>query len=687
MDSNSEQLLDRLVSALKVEAKRMVTNIEECQKVRLAVQNSLEERHTVDMGSGYFATVSKFDTLKFLDRKVLRYQKILNELDRKLKPAEALVTQLVNLSKAQGVPSFNEQSLPIVEIQEHLDENGQLLDVSLRDTQGNETNCHTFASNIAPDLDHDTMSTKNVDLRDEILSDYSEVHASTSIDQNSLKPSEEDVDVHIKLPITGSVSEKLVVEEGSNRDGSISLVNQSIYELELLAREVDESSEALDDCLNAGLSSKDSWLDADSESDDMEETRFALLIPHNSALQNRLWDEVKRLRSKKAEIEPLATPASSKVFKSVRFSEMLDIKTIEDTHTNLPSFSGERKILKFKSDRLSLSNDGRLQLLELAEPNRLNSQQRITNDVEENLGDSNRKMSESISASHLNYEIALEDPAFQEDHPQDHDGDETLQITIASNETPMSLIDGDSKGQEDYCVTQARTEDSEILANHVQESKFDHQRTHALRHREPMLKTFELANLIHNKQTPSLPSEEQVYVTNANFEPATEIGAVPQLDVNHFPPGNETDAMARAYIAGHFDNNKMVAGPIVNELNDFKILNELVASFDKGTSLEEKARVSKEEMESDKFDSDEEILKREIVEKVPDLEHVGELSSDILHTFDSVQTSVFQHEIQSEYHRLRQKILAKELTSDQEYEPIDNEPRLSRFRSARRQFN
>lgn len=674
--------MNSLVSALRTERKRLETKSEECQKVRLAVQSSIRECHTVDLGLGYFATLSKFDTLEFLDRTMLRHQNTLNEIDRKLKPAQVLQALLGNLSKAHGVIS-HEGGLPIVEIQERLDEDGQVLDVSFRDPQGNEMNSHNSVSSISPSLDNDTDSTEYVNLRDEILTDYLQVHAPTSIDQSSPKVFKEHVDAQFNIPKSGSDLEGSIIEEGSNRDRTISLVNQSIYELELLALEADESSEALDNRLDICLISENSWLDADSESDDYEETRFALLVPRNAALQDRLWDEVKSLRSKKAEMEPPATPARSKVPKSVRFSETLDIKTIEDTQTTLSTIPRD-KVLRFKSNRLSLSNNARLQILELAEPNNLNFHQGITNDVNENLWDVDREMTKLISVPHSNYEEALEDPASQEDHLHDHDGNETRQHTIASIKTPLSPISGNSREKDISCAKRDRTEDLDILSNHGQESRVDYQRRHASRFREPISKISGSENLIHHGNTPSSPPEKQSRDINAKIERETVIGVVSQLDADHFAPGDETDAMARAYIAGHFDNKRTITGPIVNELKDFEILNGLVASFDTGNPFEEEVLDLNEEMELDKIESDEEILKREIVEKVPESVHQGEISSDILNTFDSVQTSVIQHEIQNEYHRLRQKILAKELTSDQEFEPIDDVPRQSRFKNSRR---
>ena len=151
----------------------------------------------------------------------------------------------------------------------------------------------------------------------------------------------------------------------------------------------------------------------------------------------------------------------------------------------------------------------------------------------------------------------------------------------------------------------------------------------------------------------------------------------------------DMDKMAQAYVAGKYDDDIMTDGPVVQELNDFEHLNDIVEARKKDLmGLQEFDPTSNEvgmdeDIEDNDEDSDDGDILTEIVEN--DFDEDDENNG----VFD--EDAVLDREITENYHKLRNKLILdnngfKKSQEELEFEPTDedgNPIRMSRFKAAK----
>ncbi|ODV80228.1 uncharacterized protein CANTADRAFT_21476 [Suhomyces tanzawaensis NRRL Y-17324] len=190
---------------------------------------------------------------------------------------------------------------------------------------------------------------------------------------------------------------------------------------------------------------------------------------------------------------------------------------------------------------------------------------------------------------------------------------------------------------------------------------------------------------------------------------------------------SDMETMAKAYVLGMYDDDIDTEGPVVNELKDFEVLNKMLESmpvveeaskvrsqtknnlidkkskneaFDPRLDLIERQYDDEDEEEEnesylnqnyidDQEEDDGPILVDEIIEN--DFEVDAEDLA--LSVEDTIDQEIFNLEVASNYHKLRQKIVFEQnktgyrkTEQELEFEPIDEEGnpiRISRFKAAK----
>lgn len=577
-----------------------------------------------------------------------------------------------------GIHSEDGQdSLPIIDIQEEMDDKGNVINVRFSDSLGNEIDKNGTRQILSSADDADETGNQLQIHKPEdqgSLGDqgeqFLEMLHDLGITPQSIKTEYDDsnsVDTQTSKNEDPGKSQAMmnVVPETEPQSPTGSSRTGPIYELELIASELDENTLSSDGDYTDEQDEFDyDFEDEDGESEELDssedEIRYAPL-PNDRGLQDRFMQEIENLRrGKKFNSEAAEKIEDKKNTKSVRFSDKLDIKEIEDRGEPLNAKDEKTvRILKFKENRIisQSSHKGIAPLLKNL-PDQLASDDRdgpITTDIVENDG-----IAELDETNRARIEFATNHP---EEHLDDFALDDLDKLSDIQKE-----IDLES-------TQMGRSRFKKLMAQDPRRNKFGNSSY-------PTVKISE---------TGTVDSGELNERKNGAVDVMED--SVKRLNIDLPNLQDDMDAMVQAYNVGMYDDDIEVAGPVVDQIEDFEKLNALLelmpTTDDQETSRAQTTSETGDDREVEDLDaseSDDEILKDQIVEHdcITDDDDDGDIELDDGGIEgDDIQQSILQQEIADNYHRLRQKLLSKDALAERELEPLEDAPRVSRFKAAR----
>ncbi|SGZ52279.1 CIC11C00000001156 [Sungouiella intermedia] len=648
-----EQIILHSIMILETEKEELAQELSELQDLKVSVPKVVSEPIIVNIGGGYQAERTKIETLQFLDRRIQKLEVQRGKVEAKL--VQAIEVKLKFDLLDGGIrddSGINKEGSQIVDIQEDLDELGNIVDVRFRDSNGNDIEPihepQLPGQKDAMILNASDLNTSAGDQMADLLNDMELLpqsdnpHYDNKVERNEITPTRVDYSSGKNDSIENSYS------TGSNNQ-------ELLYELELIASELEESAdtptgEDVDIDIESDEDS-DNYFEIEVESDEDEFTEnetLHSLLPKNAQLEERFWKEIQSLRIKRSEDLDTASNQGARIGKkSVRFSETLEIKEIEDVGKELRPTEFQRKILKFKENKI--------------------------------LAGSSQGMNTAAVMQPVIHEVTDTD-AVTTDIVEHEDNDSTSPVIVEVSEP----CNDTTKEDQNFKELKARLQ-KEVLAE--KRSKFKSMVAQNPLRRMMMTGPSTSIQLPQNKDGAFVePDLTRNTVETTHVISGTLKSEVKQLNIDLPNLGDDLDAMVQAYNVGMFDDDIEVSGPVVDQLEDFELLNKIVENGSKVTppmhqSKQEDAG-NVEDSNFDSSDSDDEILKELIIEN--DLSSDEEANDSQLQ--DDVQMSVINQEVVDNYHRLRHKILNKLPRTDSEFEPVDGVQRTSRFKASRNNF-
>lgn len=670
-----EQLVERSITLFESNRDSLNQQLVQLKKnLKFFVHSDKSENIMVNLGCDYLAYKTKLEALQFLGRRIQHVEALIKNVD--LEIAEALQTrrklEILETNGEEYYESANNK-LQIVDVQEELDDMGNIIDVKFNDSCGKEIGSKRDLSGMnkrssSEVLNNETPPITSDDLILDLLHDMEVIPRSIQQGNHHEKGESSETREIIRTLEKGETS------EGKDPGNRQHFENSGpLYELELIASELGDGGASLDG--EDDVESTDA--ESNDEDDDAEEEiSYALLLPQNAKLQNRFWEEIQRLRSKNLE-EAMASakPAEKSAKKAVRFNDTLEIKEIEDVGKDLKDMEHQTsRILKFKESKIAFGTSSGVTRTISQYPksaNEKNSTDDVTTDIVEH---------DDIEREPVVFPFL--------------DGDETSNSPsdVVENVPKEILSDDEDINElkmlvEIENVKKAKSKFKSMLAQNPLRRKLDlgtPMKIGAPLAEDPVFG----GNHLENASSDAL--EGRIHDRQILENDVKELNVdLPNLQ-------NDLDAMVQAYNVGMFDDDMEVSGPVVDQLEDFAILNKMVEDMSSGSSeggnaIYQKQRQQQKQQhereEEDEYpddlespsDSDDGVLRDQIVEN-----EMSELDEEVTLRHDEVQMSVISQEVSENYYRLRDKIFNKKSAGDPEFEPIENTPRESRFKASRR---
>lgn len=318
---------------------------------------------TGDEARGFFGRRldSNLTDLKNISEKMQRSRQMLDSIGK-------VLDQENNVEETE---ELNSEGLPIMDIQETLDDDGEVISATVND-KAFEAAPKDLLKKLLVAADQMEVAETRKGLSDPSGENENDGQIEELLADMEIIPRE-------KPSESGESSKEPKINEMETSDSEDELEDiqpsirpEEIYELELIASEMD-LDDPEDDVLEEGdfdYDIEDSDLNSDDHDDPNDDPDDAsdddskadeLLYGNNfgmfkgkSELQNRLWGEVQALRNKKIQSEPAPVEAKAPK-KSVRFNESTEVKEIENVSESLKKIEHKKqKPLRFR-ERLILS--------------------------------------------------------------------------------------------------------------------------------------------------------------------------------------------------------------------------------------------------------------------------------------------------------------------------------------------
>lgn len=422
MTESLDELKDVLLASLKsLEEEKESYLLIEKQLKTLASHNqdvsSSSGKRLICIGCDLWIEMSQIETKAYFDRKIKANSQNLLQITEKINRSRTMIDDILplieNPSHSQPSEELNEEGLPILDIQETLDDDDTVLSVKINDKPvefkqhtiekkgvrssknlANSTKSsknekkntekiefiENFESPTAKDLEND-----NNDQIEELLADMEIVAKNANIDSNK-ESSQKDLEAN--LTNVDSLEEL-------HEDSTPAIRPEDIYELELIASELapdDEDGEYDDEGFDFEMddSVDENENDGDGDDDDDDDAKADEILyggnfgmfTGNSPLQDRLWGEIQALRNQKLnEIPPVEASVVAELkakLKVVRFNETTEIKEIENVSESLKKIEHKKqKPLRFRE---SLISAGRSEFKK-ERPTKLLGNEEVTRDI------------------------------------------------------------------------------------------------------------------------------------------------------------------------------------------------------------------------------------------------------------------------------------------------------------------
>lgn len=707
-DSNEFQQLttqiDSTISNLKQKRDYLQDQLAQFESVRQGLKTSGDSTTPIkfQLDDGTMIEKTTTEAIEFLDKRVTEIKEALTQFNTKINEAESTKEKLNQFNQfvQQGgnheelkQEKLNEDGLPFVDIQEELDEDGNVINVEFKDAQEDTTidknekdsrgtpKVEILGEEIDKAKKLDKVSQSESDEFQALLEDMEVISKDKkaqelNFDQDDL------LDKIDKLQISAEDKFKLkqvCVEEFKNLEPehdtdktqensasdkvignfeNLAIDKNDLIELELLADDFDDSEnfqgENYDDDEEWDYEFDDD--DEEEEEDIADELLYgggkAKIIGSDEKSNNMLWDQIINLRkSKLVATDQVAdkieeSTVNEKKPKAVRFAEHLDINEVENISESLRNPPPETgKMSLFKQNRMSSQQKNR--------------SEEIKETVE------NDSVMTDILENDVMSDIVEKEPVMTDIIEKDDD----VQIVDNSDITESSIIEREPVATINESTPETKTGTS---------SQKPVSRFKAMRSSQPLKDTGKL-----NTQAPvkiPIPGDTEKEVVPLESPTSLSVSKLQDLQL-------DMDKMAQAYVSGMYDDDIVTEGPVVHKLDDFETLNKMVEAKKQDNEklgIQEYDAASNEVgMEIDEEDEDDDegpILVDEIVENELD-ESNGVFNDEV----------IFDREIRENYHKLRNKLILdqngfKKSQQELEMEPVDDEGnpiKISRFKAAK----
>lgn len=620
--------------------------------------------------------------------KINRLQALVQQFDEKIKEAQSTKdnlnklaqSQLELVSKVDDKEKLNEDGLPFMDIQEEVDEDGNVISSKVNNVPVEVEKKAKASTNAAKPSSVGKVK-RDYDNDDELAQLFSDMELLPSHDRlkqhlnqdelldriDELKISPEEKfnlkricvqafkDYNEKDEETEVKPEKDVASTtiGTSESKKHGIDTDNLLELELLADEFDNEEEnedskyADDEDWDYDFEENDD--DDDDDDDDVADELLYGSKPNTTWLGGNLgdskssdlfWSQVAQLRQKeksdkvndKHGLDVLERDESSKRHsngkkkqKSVRFSDSLDIKNVENISDSVKNPEPFKKASLFKQNRV-----------------RTNSVDNETVTNHDQLPVNERVVEETIVERDTNDKI-VEDIVMEKNIDDSLENKELNLVKSGSHEIrkkPVSRF-------------KAAQKNAPGLTSTYKPEKLEKEATE---------------NREKGEGGKIIPNNTQVDYSNMQ-------------DMN---------TMAKAYLMGMYDDDIDVDGPLVEELKDFEHINKIVESKNEESSKTKKStngdvydKMSnevgmdyEETMDIDDYDDNEAMIND--IEEHEFGEDDNELFID--------ENDVTNEELSESYYRMREKMLLKNraMHEEQGFEPTDKEGnpiRISKFKS------
>ena len=709
-DSDSDEFqqlttqIDSTISNLKQKRDYLQDQLAQFESVRQGLKTSGDSTTPIkfQLDDGTMIEKTTTEAIEFLDKRVTEIKEALTQFNTKINEAESTKEKLNQFNQfvQQGgnheelkQEKLNEDGLPFVDIQEELDEDGNVINVEFKDAQEDTTidknekdsrgtpKVEILGEEIDKAKKLDKVSQSESDEFQALLEDMEVISKDKkaqelNFDQDDL------LDKIDKLQISAEDKFKLkqvCVEEFKNLEPehdtdktqensasdkvignfeNLAIDKNDLIELELLADDFDDS----ENFQGENYDDDEEW-DYEFDEDDEEEEEDiadellygggkAKIIGSDEKSNNMLWDQIINLRkSKLVATDQVAdkieeSTVNEKKPKAVRFAEHLDINEVENISESLRNPPPETgKMSLFKQNRMSSQQKNRSEEIKETVEN-----DSVMTDILEN----------DVMSDIVEKEPVMTDIIEKDDDDQISENNDIIESTIIERE-PVATIN------ESTPETKTGTSSQKPVS-----------RFKAMRSSQPLKDTGKL-----NTQAPvkiPIPGDSEKEVVPLESPTSLSVSKLQDLQL-------DMDKMAQAYVSGMYDDDIVTEGPVVHKLDDFETLNKMVEAKKQDNEklgIQEYDAASNEVgMEIDEDDEDDDegpILVDEIVENELD-ESNGVFNDEV----------IFDREIRENYHKLRNKLILdqngfKKSQQELEMEPVDDEGnpiKISRFKAAK----
>lgn len=709
-DSDSDEFqqlttqIDSTISNLKQKRDYLQDQLAQFESVRQGLKTSGDSTTPIkfQLDDGTMIEKTTTEAIEFLDKRVTEIKEALTQFNTKINEAESTKEKLNQFNQfvQQGgnheelkQEKLNEDGLPFVDIQEELDEDGNVINVEFKDAQEDTT---------IDKNEKDSRGTPKVEILGEEIDKAKKLDKVSQSESNEFQALLEDMEVISKdkkaqelnfdqddlldkidkLQISAEDKFKLkqvCVEEFKNLEPehdtdktqensasdkvignfeNLAIDKNDLIELELLADDFDDSEnfqgENYDDDEEWDYEFDD---DDDEEEEDIADELLygggkAKIIGSDEKSNNMLWDQIINLRkSKLVATDQVAdkieeSTVNEKKPKAVRFAEHLDINEVENISESLRNPPPETgKMSLFKQNRMSSQQKNRSEEIKETVEN-----DSVMTDILEN----------DVMSDIVEKEPVMTDIIEKDDDDQIFENNDITESSIIERE-PVATINESTPETKTGTVSQKPV------------SRFK-----AMRSSQPLKDTGKL-----NTQAPvkiPIPGDTEKEVVPLESPTSLSVSKLQDLQL-------DMDKMAQAYVSGMYDDDIVTEGPVVHKLDDFETLNKMVEAKKQDNEklgIQEYDAASNEVgMEIDEDDEDDDegpILVDEIVENELD-ESNGVFNDEV----------IFDREIRENYHKLRNKLILdqngfKKSQQELEMEPVDDEGnpiKISRFKAAK----
>lgn len=709
-DSDSDEFqqlttqIDSTISNLKQKRDYLQDQLAQFESVRQGLKTSGDSTTPIkfQLDDGTMIEKTTTEAIEFLDKRVTEIKEALTQFNTKINEAESTKEKLNQFNQfvQQGgnheelkQEKLNEDGLPFVDIQEELDEDGNVINVEFKDAQEDTTidknekdsrgtpKVEILGEEIDKAKKLDKVSQSESDEFQALLEDMEVISKDKkaqelNFDQDDL------LDKIDKLQISAEDKFKLkqvCVEEFKNLEPehdtdktqensasdkvignfeNLAIDKNDLIELELLADDFDDS----ENFQGENYDDDEEW-DYEFDEDDEEEEEDiadellygggkAKIIGSDEKSNNMLWDQIINLRkSKLVATDQVAdkieeSTVNEKKPKAVRFAEHLDINEVENISESLRNPPPETgKMSLFKQNRMSSQQKNRPEEIKETVEN-----DSVMTDILEN----------DVMSDIVEKEPVMTDIIEKDDDDQIFENNDITESSIIERE-PVATIN------ESTPETKTGTSSQKPVS-----------RFKAMRSSQPLKDTGKL-----NTQAPvkiPIPGDSEKEVVPLESPTSLSVSKLQDLQL-------DMDKMAQAYVSGMYDDDIVTEGPVVHKLDDFETLNKMVEAKKQDNEklgIQEYDAASNEVgMEIDEEDEDDDegpILVDEIVENELD-ESNGVFNDEV----------IFDREIRENYHKLRNKLILdqngfKKSQQELEMEPVDDEGnpiKISRFKAAK----